>query len=139
MTAGSVHAVLGLISLTEPTCGEVDTPGPCEPGPILLECTHTFMKVGEPSMEDRHPHGQIPSRSIGVPLGNRTGRLVVRAVTKSTESVTGVMWVVATTWGFADFYHPDLAGHSERRPFPTGARPARLTGFDPAIFALTGR
>jgi hypothetical protein len=38
-----------------------------------------------------------------------------RAVTRSKESVTGVMWVVAITWGFGDFYRPDLA-RAGRKP-----------------------
>ena len=39
------------------------------------------------------------------------------------------------TWAVGDFNRPDLADLAE--PGPCG--PARLTGFDPAIFALTGR
>ena len=54
-------------------------------------------------------------------------------VTRSADSVTGVMWPVPMTWAFGDFYQPDLA------TWPPDLALARLTGFDPAIFALTGR
>ena len=48
------------------------------------------------------------------------------------------------TWALVDFNHSDLApGHlaeySSAGRLRPALVPARLTGFDPAIFALTGR